>query len=178
MPVGQFAGSPLMSQFTHIDTSNRPTMVDVGDKAITKRVAVAESRVRFPSKVAEALRTQGFSTSKGPVFQTAIIAGVMGAKRTHELIPFCHPLGLENCKVLIDMVGDEAVITCTTSVQGKTGVEMEALTGASVAALTIYDMCKALSHEIEIGPIRLLEKSGGRSGHFRAGEPRTAAGGP
>ena len=143
-------------------------MVDVGDKEITKRSATAQSRVRFPAAVANALRSQGFSTSKGPVFQTAIIAGVMGAKRTHELIPFCHPLGLENCKITIEMVDDDAIVACTASVTGKTGVEMEALTGASVAALTIYDMCKALSHEIEIGPTRLLEKSGGRSGHYSA----------
>jgi cyclic pyranopterin monophosphate synthase len=157
-----------MSQFTHIDSANRPTMVDVADKAVTKRIATAETRVRFPADVAHALRTQGFSTSKGPVFQTAIIAGVMGAKRTHELIPFCHPLGLENCKVIVEMDADDAVITCTASVTGKTGVEMEALTGASIAALTIYDMCKALSHEIEIGPTRLLSKSGGRSGSYTA----------
>jgi cyclic pyranopterin phosphate synthase len=156
-----------MSSFTHIDSANRPTMVDVGDKAVTKRIAVAEARVQFPADVAAALRSQGFATSKGPVFQTAIIAGVMGAKRTHELIPFCHPLGLENCKIVIDMEGDEAVIRCTASVTSKTGVEMEALTGASVAALTIYDMCKALSHEIVIGPTRLVEKSGGKS-DFRA----------
>ena len=157
-----------MSSFTHIDANDRPTMVDVGDKAVTKRVATAQTHVVFPAAVAHALRTQGFSTSKGPVFQTAIIAGVMGAKRTHELIPFCHPLGLENCKVAIDMDGDTAVITCTAAVQSKTGVEMEALTGASVAALTIYDMCKALSHEIEIGPTRLLAKTGGRSGTYTA----------
>ena len=156
-------------KFSHIDSSNRPTMVDVGDKAVTKRVAIAEARVSFSTHVAEALRSQEFNTSKGPVFQTAIIAGVMGAKRAHELIPFCHPLGLENCKIAIDMSGDEAVIHCTASVTGKTGVEMEALTGASIAALTIYDMCKALSHDISIGPTRLLEKSGGRSGHFKAG---------
>jgi len=157
-----------MPSFSHIDSSNRPTMVDVGDKSVTKRVATAQARVAFPAAVAEALRSQGFNTSKGPVFQTAIIAGVMGAKRTHELIPFCHPLGLENCKVTIDMDGDEAVIECTASLHGKTGVEMEALTGASVAALTIYDMCKALSHEIVIGPTRLLAKAGGRSGTFKA----------
>lgn len=160
-----------MTSFTHIDSANRPTMVDVGDKAVTKRVATAQSRVRFPANVAEALRAQGFSTSKGPVFQTAIIAGVMGAKRTHELIPFCHPLGLENCKVTIDMEGDDAVILCTASLTGKTGVEMEALTGASVAALTIYDMCKALSHEIEIGQTRLMSKTGGRSGTYTAQQP-------
>ena len=152
-----------MPSFTHIDSSNRPTMVDVGDKAVTKRVAVAESRVRFPSDVAEALRAQGFSTSKGPVFQTAIIAGVMGAKRTHELIPFCHPLGLEVCRVDITMnEHDEAVVRCTAAIHHRTGVEMEALTGASIAALTIYDMCKALSHEIVIVETRLLAKRGGR----------------
>ena len=113
--------------------------------------------------VAEALRGQQFNTSKGPVFQTAIIAGTMAAKRTHELIPFCHPLGIENCKLAIDMEGDDAVVRCTVSVHHKTGVEMEALTGASVAALTIYDMCKALSHDIVIAETRLFEKRGGKS---------------
>ncbi len=152
-----------MSSFSHIDAKNLPTMVDVGDKSVTKRIAIAESRVRFPANVAEALRSNGFNSAKGPVFQTAIIAGVMAAKRTHELIPFCHPLGLENCKIAIDMEGDTAVIRCQVGVTHKTGVEMEALTGASVAALTIYDMCKALSHDIVIAETRLLEKSGGRS---------------
>ena len=157
-----------MSSFSHLDSQNQPTMVDVADKAVTKRVAVAEARVQFPPNVAEALRVNAFHSAKGPVFQTAIIAGVMAAKRTHELIPFCHPLGLENCKIHIDLEGDEAVIRCTATVTSKTGVEMEALTGASVAALTIYDMCKALSHEIVITGTRLLEKSGGRSGHFKS----------
>lgn len=152
-----------MSAFSHIDPHNRPTMVDVGDKAVTKRTATAETRVQFPAQVAEALRTQGFSTAKGPVFHTAIIAGVMAAKRTHELIPFCHPLGIENCKILIDMEGDDAVIRCTVSVTHKTGVEMEALTGASVAALTLYDMCKALSHDMVIAQTRLVHKRGGKS---------------
>lgn len=152
-----------MATFTHIDSSSRPTMVDVGDKVVTKRTATAQTRVRFPAEVAEALRTQQFSTSKGPVFQTAIIAGTMAAKRTHDLIPFCHPLGIEKCKLAIDMDGDDAVIQCTVSVHHKTGVEMEALTGASVAALTIYDMCKALSHDIVIAETRLIEKRGGKS---------------
>lgn len=138
-------------------------MVDVGEKAVTKRTATAQTRVRFPAEVAEALRSKQFNTSKGPVFQTAIIAGTMAAKRTHELIPFCHPLGLENCKLAIDMDGDEAVVQCTVSIHHKTGVEMEALTGASVAALTIYDMCKALSHDIVIAETRLIEKRGGKS---------------
>lgn len=152
-----------MATFTHIDSSSRPTMVDVSDKVVTKRTATAQTRVRFPAEVAEALRSQQFNTPKGPVFQTAIIAGTMAAKRTHELIPFCHPLGIEKCNVSIDMEGDDAVVRCTVSVHHKTGVEMEALTGASVAALTIYDMCKALSHDIVIAETRLLEKRGGKS---------------
>ena len=152
-----------MSKFSHVDERSLPTMVDVGAKAVTHRTATAETRVRFPAEVADQLRRAGFATSKGPVFQTATIAGVMAAKRTHELIPFCHPLGLENCRIEIDMNDlDEAVVRCTASVHHKTGVEMEALTGASVAALTIYDMCKALSHEIVIAETRLIAKHGGR----------------
>jgi len=152
-----------MPSLTHIDSDSRPTMVDVGDKTVTKRTAIAESRVRFPHAVAETLRSQGFSTSKGPVFHTAIIAGTMAAKRTHDLIPFCHPLGIENCKIAIDMQGDDAVIRATVSVHHKTGVEMEALTAASIAALTIYDMCKALSHDMVIGDTQLVEKTGGKT---------------
>jgi cyclic pyranopterin monophosphate synthase len=151
-----------MSELTHVDAQGRPTMVDVSAKAVTLRTAVAESRVRFPAPVASALRDAGFATRKGPVFHTAIVAGVMAAKRTHELIPFCHPLGLERCDVAIDMHDDEAVVRCTVSLHHRTGVEMEALTGASIAALTVYDMCKALSHEIVIAETRLLEKSGGK----------------
>jgi len=153
-----------MPTLTHIDADARPTMVDVSDKTATKRVAIAESRVQFPQTVADTLRAQGFSTSKGPVFHTAIIAGTMAAKRTHDLIPFCHPLGIENCKIAIDMQGNDAVIRATVSVHHKTGVEMEALTAASIAALTIYDMCKALSHDMVIGETRLVEKTGGKSG--------------
>jgi cyclic pyranopterin phosphate synthase len=151
--------------FTHLDADQHPTMVDVSDKVATKRIATAEARVHFPPAVAVALRASGLRSPKGPVFDTAIVAGVMGAKRTHELIPFCHPLGIENCKIDIDLRGDSAVITCTVSVHHKTGVEMEALTGASIAALTVYDMCKALSHGIVIGDIRLLAKDGGKRGY-------------
>jgi cyclic pyranopterin phosphate synthase len=147
---------------THVDEQGRPTMVDVGGKTVTHRTAAAESRVAFPAAVAARLRSTGFATKKGPVFETAIIAGVMAAKRTHELIPFCHQLGIENCRIEIDMAGDEAVIRCSVSVHHKTGVEMEALTGASIAALTVYDMCKALSHEIVIRETKLLEKHGGK----------------
>jgi cyclic pyranopterin monophosphate synthase len=151
--------------FTHLDANLHPTMVDVGDKRPTKRTATAEARVRFPAAVAAALRDSGLRSPKGPVFDTAIVAGVMGAKRTHELIPFCHPLGLESCRIVIEMDGDSALIRCSVSVHHKTGVEMEALTGASVAALTIYDMCKALSHDIVIGETRLVTKDGGKSSY-------------
>jgi cyclic pyranopterin monophosphate synthase len=148
--------------FTHLDADQHPTMVDVSDKAATKRTATAEARVHFPAEVAAALRANGLRSAKGPVFDTAVVAGVMGAKRTHELIPFCHPLGIENCKIAIDLQSDVAIISCTVTVHHKTGVEMEALTGASIAALTVYDMCKALSHGIVIGDIRLLSKDGGK----------------
>jgi cyclic pyranopterin phosphate synthase len=150
--------------FTHVDERRQPAMVDVGEKAVTRRTATASSVVRLPPAVASALRDSGFSTAKGPVFQTAIIAGTMAAKRTHELIPFCHPLGLENCRITIELGDDDSVnILCTVSVHHRTGVEMEALTGASVAALTVYDMCKALSHDIVIAETRLVEKRGGKS---------------
>ena len=149
--------------FSHVDDRDQPAMVDVSGKQVTKRTAVAMARIRFPHEVAQALADAGFATAKGPVFQTAIIAGVMAAKRTHELIPFCHPLGIENCRIEIDMnERAEAEVRCTVSVHHKTGVEMEALTGAAVAALTIYDMCKALSHEIVVAELRLLEKRGGK----------------
>ncbi|HEY0802964.1 MAG TPA: cyclic pyranopterin monophosphate synthase MoaC [Steroidobacteraceae bacterium] len=149
--------------FTHLDADQRPTMVDVSDKSVTKRSATAEARVEFPAAAAAALRDSGLRSPKGPVFDTAIVAGVLGAKRTHELIPFCHPLGLENCRITIDLENDTAIIRCTVSVHHKTGVEMEALTGASIAALTVYDMCKALSHDIVISNVRLLAKDGGKS---------------
>jgi cyclic pyranopterin phosphate synthase len=152
-----------MNTLTHVDAEGHPTMVDVSDKRITARRAIAEARVRLPASVAEALRQQQFVTAKGPVFHTAIVAGTLAAKRTHELIPFCHPLGLEKCSLEITTVGDDVLIRCTVAVHHKTGVEMEALTGASIAALTVYDMCKALSHDIVIEQTRLLEKRGGKS---------------
>jgi cyclic pyranopterin phosphate synthase len=142
-------------------------MVDVGDKAVTDRIAEAQAEVYLPATVARALRRSGHRTKKGPVFDTAILAGVMAAKRTAELIPFCHPLALENCQVSIGFKARTAgsavlVVRCRASIRHKTGVEMEALTGAAVAALTVYDMCKALSHDIRIQRLRLLSKSGGR----------------
>jgi cyclic pyranopterin monophosphate synthase len=157
--------------FSHLDADRRPTMVDVSDKTATKRTAVAEARVHFPPAVMAALRESGLRSSKGPIFDTAIVAGVMGAKRTHELIPFCHPLGIESCLIAIELEGNAAVIRCTVSVHHKTGVEMEALTGASVAALTVYDMCKALSHDIVISDVKLVEKEGGKSKFLRKETP-------
>jgi cyclic pyranopterin phosphate synthase len=149
---------------THIDKSNNPTMVDVSDKKITKRTAIATSTVIFPEEIKSYFKDKQLVTKKGPVYHTAIIAGVMAAKKTHELIPFCHPIAIENCKIEIITTEDyNAEITCKVSLHHKTGVEMEALTGASVAALTIYDMCKALSHDIEITATKLLTKSGGKS---------------
>lgn len=140
-----------------------PRMVDVGDKQVTQRRAVAEVRVHFPPAVAEALHGAGMRSPKGPIIETAIIAGVMAAKRTHELIPFCHPLALERCNIDADFVDETTLeIRCEVAITHKTGVEMEAMTGASVAALTVYDMCKALSHAIVIGPLRLRQKSGGK----------------
>lgn len=155
---------------THVDAARRPTMVDVGAKEVTLREASAEAVVTLPRAAALALRRAGRRTKKGPVFDTAIVAGVMAAKRTHELIPFCHPLALERCKVTIEEArAGRLVIRCEVAVHGRTGVEMEALTGVTVAALTIYDMTKALSHDIQIGGVRLLAKSGGKR-NFRRGK--------
>ncbi|MGH8144758.1 MAG: cyclic pyranopterin monophosphate synthase MoaC [Rhodanobacteraceae bacterium] len=165
----------MATKLSHLDASNRPRMVDVGAKAVTARVAVAEAVVRFPPKVAATLRDGGLRSPKGPVLDTAVIAGTMAAKRTHELIPFCHPLAIERCKIEAGFVSDtQLAIRCEVAITHKTGVEMEALTGASVAALTVYDMCKALSHEIVIEGVRLLEKSGGKR-DVRKGRARAAA---
>jgi len=157
-----------MDKLSHIDQKNRPTMVDVSAKEATDRQAHARAIVEFPADVASRFSGGDIDTAKGPVFTTAIIAGVMAAKRTHELIPFCHPLGLDNCKVTIELNADsQAVIDCRCKVRHRTGVEMEALTGASIAALTVYDMCKALSHEIVIRDTRLISKTGGKKDYLR-----------
>jgi cyclic pyranopterin phosphate synthase len=154
---------------SHIDQNNRATMVDVSAKQITQRTATARSIVVLPVEVLEQLSDGDIQTKKGSVFQIAIIAGIMAAKRTGDLIPLCHPLGLDNCKIDISMNSiDEVVIDCTASITAKTGVEMEALVGASVAALTIYDMCKALSHDIVIKETRLIKKTGGKNDFERA----------
>ncbi|MDH3612733.1 MAG: cyclic pyranopterin monophosphate synthase MoaC [Gammaproteobacteria bacterium] len=151
-----------MGKLSHIDERNRPTMVDVSDKTATDREAHARTIIDLPAEVVAVLDGDEITTKKGPVFSTAVIAGVMAAKKTHELIPFCHPLGLENCQITIEVDDHRAIIDCRCKVHHKTGVEMEALTGASVAALTVYDMCKAMSHDIVISETRLMSKTGGK----------------
>ncbi len=151
---------------SHINEDNQPAMVDVGDKAVTQRTATAQAVMTFPPGILDQIEASGnreFQSRKGPVFQTAILAGIMGAKKTSELIPLCHQIPMENCTIEIRArEPDQLLLRCTTRATHKTGVEMEALTGASVAALTVYDMCKALTHEIVISELRLLEKRGGK----------------
>jgi len=151
-----------MNQFSHISPEGDPAMVDVGAKAVSRRTARARSIVVLNEEIMAHFAGQDIATKKGPVFQTAIIAGTMAAKRTDSLIPLCHSLGLDNCRITIHIEGPTAVVECTVSTEGKTGVEMEALVGASVAALTIYDMCKAFSHDIVIQETKLMEKTGGK----------------
>lgn len=159
-----------MGKLTHVDSDNRPVMVDVSNKRATDREARARAVVQFPESIASRFEDGDIRTAKGPVFATAIIAGVMASKKTHELIPFCHPLGLDNCSIDITMdARGRAVVDCVCKVHHRTGVEMEALTGATVAALTIYDMCKALSHDITIVETRLISKSGGKKDFRHAG---------
>jgi len=154
---------PETVPLTHLDREGRPGMVDVSAKPVTARAARAGCRVRFPPEVAAVLREHGLKSAKGGIVETAIIAGTMAVKRTHELIPFCHPLPIDGVKFSIDWsTAHDLMIECTVRTIHRTGVEMEALTGATVAALTVYDMCKALSHAIVLGPAKLLGKRGGR----------------
>src|SRR5690554_4053230 len=163
--------SSPVGKLTHIDASGRPAMVDVSGKAVTAREAVAECRVRFPAAVAAELRKSGLRSAKGGIVDTAVIAGTMAVKRTSELIPFCHPLPIDGVRLAIDWHGErELRIECTVRTVHRTGVEMEALTGATVAALTVYDMCKALSHAIVIGPAKLAGKRGGKRDFGQAGK--------
>jgi len=150
-----------MAELTHLNQQDLATMVDVSEKKITQRKAVARSIVELPAEVYEKLIDGDIQTKKGSVFQTAIIAGIMAAKKTGELIPLCHPLGLDNCSIDIRISNNNLVIDCTAGIISKTGVEMEALVGATIAALTVYDMCKSLSHDIIIKETKLMEKSGG-----------------
>jgi cyclic pyranopterin phosphate synthase len=156
-------------RFSHIGPGNRPQMVDVGGKPATRRTAHAVAVVMLPPKLARRLEGGDISTPKGPIFGAATLAGIMGAKRTSELIPLCHPLPLDNCRVDIKARAPaadgsvEVEIHCRARTEARTGVEMEALTGASIAALTLYDMGKSVTHGIIIRDIRLLKKTGGKS---------------
>jgi cyclic pyranopterin phosphate synthase len=157
-----------MGEFSHLDQSGKATMVDVGNKRATSRIAKAQATIFLPDSVMNHFNGNDVETKKGGVFQTAILAGIMGAKKTSDLIPLCHPLALDNCAVHIAVSGkNELLITTEASIESKTGVEMEALTAASVAALTVYDMCKGMSHDIIIKEIKLLSKSGGKSDYQR-----------
>ncbi|MCU0426835.1 MAG: cyclic pyranopterin monophosphate synthase MoaC [Candidatus Kapabacteria bacterium] len=160
--------------FTHLTPEQTPQMVNVAEKTVTKRFARAQAIVEVGEEILQALEKSGgkeLHTPKGAVFQTAIIAGIMATKKTGELIPLCHPLPLEHCEIDIAVNAKQQIhITCKTLITAKTGVEMEALTGASVAALTVYDMCKALSHNIVIKEITLLEKRGGKRDFVRDAE--------
>lgn len=138
-------------------------MVDVSEKKGTERSAYAQARIWIPVIIREQFRNGDIQGKKGPVFQTAIIAGTMAIKKTSDLIPFCHQLNIEASSIELNLEGEEIVIDCKVKTSGKTGVEMEALVGANVAALVVYDMCKAFGHEMEIRSTKLIEKSGGKS---------------
>lgn len=153
----------MKKTLSHIDEKGRARMVNVGSKQETSRRATASGRVIFLPEVFSLLREQGFTGKKGSIIQTAVIAGIQGAKQTSALIPMCHPLPVNGIDIEVLPEENSLKIVCTVSCDGKTGVEMEALTGVSVCALTIYDMCKALSHDIQISEIRLEQKSGGKS---------------
>jgi cyclic pyranopterin phosphate synthase len=155
-----------MTGLTHLDEAGAARMVDVGAKAVTARMAVAGGRIAMSAQALAAIR-EG-SAKKGDVLATARIAGIMAAKRTSDLIPLCHPLPVSSVSVELALEADGVAVTATVATTGQTGVEMEALTAVSVALLTIYDMAKALDRGMRIGDVRLLEKRGGKSGHWRA----------
>jgi cyclic pyranopterin phosphate synthase len=159
-----------MADLTHFDDSGASRMVDVGGKPITERRARAEAVVTMKSETLALICDR--NVAKGDVFEVARLAGIMATKRTPELIPLCHSLGLDGATIDFQVIGETQLrIEAAVSVQGRTGVEMEAMTAVSVAALTVYDMCKAVDRAMEIGPIRLLEKSGGKSGHYVRDNP-------
>lgn len=155
------------TDFTHV-RDGLPAMADVSAKQPNKRTAVAAVRVELGAEILARLEHNELRGPKGPVFQTAIIAGVMAAKKTGDLIPFCHPLPIEHCHITITPDATGLTIRCEVATTAKTGVEMEAMTGAAVAALTVYDMCKAMNKAIRIENLRLLAKTGGKSGDYHA----------
>lgn len=152
----------MTKRLSHIDESGNASMVDVSAKKLTHRTAVASGRVLFPKAIFETLAAQDFLGPKGSIIQTAVIAGIQAAKKTSELIPLCHQLGLSKIQIDIKPIDSALHISCLVKCKEQTGVEMEALTGVSVSALTIYDMCKALSHDIKISEIQLDQKTGGQ----------------
>ncbi len=161
----------MSKKFSHISSKGEAKMVDVSTKKISKREATACATVYLGKELLGKIKNKEAINSKGPVLQTAIIAGTMGAKKTADLIPLCHPIGLENCEVWFKFSENDSLnVFCKTAISSKTGVEMEALTGVSIAALTIIDMCKSYSKELFIKEIRVLEKKGGKS-DFKHGEP-------
>lgn len=154
----------MANPFSHIGDKNQPKMVNVGDKISTKRKATAKATMFLGEEIISHFTNKELITKKGPVFQTAIIAGIQAVKKTSDLIPMCHPLFINGVEITIDVLDKEHVtIYCSVEMEGKTGVEMEALTGASIAALTVYDMCKAISQKMVIQEIKLLKKTGGKS---------------
>ena len=155
-----------MSDFTHFNDAGDPHMVDVGDKSVTTRRAVASGQISMADQTLAMIRDGGHK--KGDVIQVAQLAGIMAAKKTPDLIPLCHPLSLSHVSVDITLIENGLEITAECRLDGKTGVEMEALTAVSVATLTVYDMCKAVDKSMVIGPIKLVHKSGGKSGDYNA----------
>ena len=154
----------MKNEFSHINKKNQPKMVNVGDKKITQRKASAKAVMFLGAKIISHFNNEELITKKGPVFQTAIIAGIQAVKKTSELIPMCHPLLINGVDIDIEIKDKEHIeIVCTVAIEGKTGVEMEALTGANISALTVYDMCKAISQKMIIKEVKLIEKSGGKS---------------
>lgn len=150
--------------FTHLNSKNNPKMVNVSDKKITKRTAVAKATMFLGEVVISHFSNEELVTKKGPVFQTAIIAGIQAVKKTSELIPMCHPLLINGVDIDIKIINSEEIeVLCKVTIEGKTGVEMEALTGASATCLTIYDMCKSISQKMVIKEVKLIEKTGGKS---------------
>lgn len=154
----------MAKEFSHIDKQNQPQMVNVSGKDVTKRRALAKATMFLGKEVIDLLEGDELTTKKGPVFQTAIIAGIQAVKKTSDLIPMCHPLLIQGVDIQIKTISEECIEICSSvEIEGKTGVEMEALTGASVAALTVYDMCKAITQKMVIQELRLIEKTGGKS---------------
>ncbi|MDB4199172.1 cyclic pyranopterin monophosphate synthase MoaC [Polaribacter sp.] len=153
-----------MSEFSHLNPKGNPKMVNVSDKKITKRTAIAKATMFLGSEIISHFKNEEPTTKKGPVFQTAIIAGIQGVKKTSELIPMCHPLLINGVDVDIKIIDSEHIeVLCKVTIEGKTGVEMEALTGANITCLTIYDMCKSISQKMVIKEVKLVEKTGGKS---------------